>query len=860
MVARGRRGRQRRCGTGVVGAAAGHCAPSRVVACGCDGVLRGLRRDAGADLHVVNQQVVHVSAVVVAEGHVNRLPGIGAQVNILLHPRVGGGAAVDGRQAGEIANGIACGAHIHAVVLTGIVGIQTFSLPLEVHLAAGGQDEGGGYQPVVGSQRTRIVVVGSRSQRAVAVVAQRVRAVGGIGPGVAVAVTIVYTPAPKSVDILEVLSVGEGRDVARHRLGEHTLHHERAEPVATVQIKAGTHQTACIHARVIGESRGVGDIGCIESNPHVLRGCHRGRQGDSLPLARHVAAHHVRHRGGSGLAVAAGVDSDIVRAGLIGIEHHRRQLLAGVKQRGREHHAPMLVAAKTVGRQPSVAVAVAHRIGGDGGIRGGEAVAAAVGHQVARVVAVAVVPAVEAVAVGSRGHNHHSVAVSIGAALRAVVVVAAAHHHHRSAAGRASLHRGGDRGIAGGAPRRVGTQANEHIVVEVVGAHVGTGAAAGRLQAADGIVVVKVSTPAPVDMEVAAVVIAVKHKAVSTRLVAALVEQRTALVKLGAQALAVIVVAVVVTAHHGHIGAVLEILHQRMLRRRTHRAAVHVVRTAGFRTVGHLVGNADVVHQGGHGVDLCRRACRRQGVGHLRPLVGRGAEVGRKVVVSVLRAVHVTAAAVGVAAVARGGVVVVLHHLRRGRGHTARHRARCLAAVGGAQGVVVGALVPRGGQQRSHGSGQHRLRGRAVHQALPLLGQDARLAAGLGARGIHLRDRLHMGLPPAYLFVVALQEATHMLRHALGLEAVDGAVGQHGLHTVVAADEHEAPLRGCKDIELRKRSLLRNILQRSNILHALRLHPVLRHSTRHILRHRVGHSHAHQCHQEGNHTDFFHIG
>ena len=348
-------------------------------------------------------------------------------------------------------------------------------------------------------------------------------------------------------------------------------------------------------------------------------------------------------------------------------------------------------------------------------------------------------------------------------------------------------------------------------------------------------------------MEVAVIVVSVEHKTVSAARVPARIEYRTLLVKLAAQQGAVYSVAIETALHISHIRAVFEILHQRRLRRGVHRHAIGVVSTAGDRAVGHLVGHTDVVHKGSHSIDLRRGACTRQGVGHLRPLVGGGPEVGRQVVVCVLYTIHYAVAGVGVAAVARGGVVVILHHLRRSRSHTARHRTLGLAAIGGAEGVVVRTLIPRSGHQRSHRRVQLRRRHSAVEQLAPCAGKRRRRSTicHLQGRGRYIVGRV--ALPPPYLLFIAIKERADVLRHILGHEAVLDAVGQHGLHTVVAADENKTALGGSEDVELREGSLCRNILQGSRVLHTLRLEPGLRHTARHILRHRSRHA----CQREG---------
>ena len=652
-----------------------------------------------------------------------------------------------------------------------------------------------------------------------------------------------------------VAAVADGVAADLHHAAEHTLHHGRLLPVFAIFVYGAVRreEQAARHAAVVGEAHRIhAAVVAADENPDVRGGRHGGGKLHGVPGILVAGAYGVGGRGRRRLVAAAGVDGEVVRAGRVSIEHYRRHLLGGVESRCRQFDAA------GIGREADKAsVAVGHSVAtADGHTPGGEAVAAAVGVYLARVAGGTVGPAVEAVALGQGSPQHHRVAegeAGGGGAAGAVI------HRHRRTCGGAALHRARDGGGPRGAPCRVGAYAYEHRVVEVEGiGGVAAGAAGAGVESPDGVVVVVAAAPTPVDVEVAVVVIAVEHKAVSTALVPARVEDRALLVELAAKQGAVFGVAVEPALHIGHIGTVFEILHQRSLRRRFHRRAIGVVGAAGHRAVGHLVGHADVVHQGGHGVDLRRGARARQGVGHLRPLVGRGAEVGRQVVVGVLRAVHGARGAVGMAAVARGGVVVVFHHLRRGRGHTARHRTLGIAAVGGAEGVVVGALVPRGGHQRGHRCRHHGRRHGAVEQLAPGPGKRRLLfhTSHLQGRGGYIPGRV--AFPPHYLTLVTLEEAAYVRRHVLGHETVVDAVGQHGLHAVVAADEGETTLGGGEDVELRERSLRRNILQGSGILHTLRLQPGLRHAARHILRHRTGNARQRERQQHKKDNRPFH--
>ena len=317
-------------------------------------------------------------------------------------------------------------------------------------------------------------------------------------------------------------------------------------------------------------------------------------------------------------------------------------------------------------------------------------------------------------------------------------------------------------------------------------------------------------------MEEAAGVIAVEDEAVATGGVAAGIEHRTALVQLGTQARGESGVTLVTATQHHHIGGILEIGHQRRLRRGHHTSKdVVVLGTAGFGTVFHLVGNADVVHQGGYGVDLRRAAGSRETAGHLRPLVGGGAEVGGEVVVGVGAVRARARRAVGMAAIAGGGIAVVFHHLRGGGGHTAGHSLPTSAVVVGTEVVVVGTLVPGGGEHGTHGGEQRGLGHHTAGQGLPHRGHGGNTAPR--GRGASRR----VTLAPADLLLIAAQHIEHMRGDRLGLETVGGAVGQHGHSAVVATHQDESPLGGGEDVELGEGRLRGDILQRGDILHPL---------------------------------------
>ena len=312
--------------------------------------------------------------------------------------------------------------------------------------------------------------------------------------------------------------------------------------------------------------------------------------------------------------VGASVHRDVINTRVIGVEQNFRQLLGYVKCRGRKLDTAG-IGRKTLYRAAgavsnSVAAADRHSIGR-------EAIGAAGGENLARVERTSVAPAIETVAFGQRGLKNDSVAKTIaGTGITAGTVI-----NRHAAASRCTRHRCGDCGSTAGAPRRIGAYAHESNVVKVerIGS-VAAGTALTRVQSPHGIVAILITAPAPVDIEQAVVVVATNHETVSTDNIAAGIEYRALLVKLIAQQSAIGSIVVKAALHSGHVGTVLEIACQRLLRgssARVYCAGIIVLRTALHRAVIHLIGHADVIHQRRHSVDLCSTAARGKLVGHL---------------------------------------------------------------------------------------------------------------------------------------------------------------------------------------------------------------------------------------------------
>ncbi len=418
------------------------------------------------------------------------------------------------------------------------------------------------------------------------------------------------------------------------------------------------------------------------------------------------------------------------------------------------------------------------------------------------------------------------------------------------------IHRGG---AIGGGPVGIGTDTHKrNIEIAVLVVAAAACAATAGSQCPHGEVAVVGAAPAPVDIELVLRVIAVEHKAVAagarTR-----IENGAALVKLCTEICRILLVVVVVTPVCHHVGSVLEILHQRGLRGGMSADVTENVvvssSTAAIdsKVVVHLVGHAQMIHQRGDSVNLAFAAGGSQRGGHRVPLVCGGAKVSRlhaKFHINVLMII-------AVAAVARGRIVPVLHHLRRGCGDTAGHHAMVtrilfLLAIG-AEIVVNGILVPSSAQQRTHRRANRRQRHLATHQPAPLL--------------CHLETPLHQLVPglrlfpflETYFLLIAFEPDAHMLGHSLGVETARQRPAQHRNSTVVTAHQDKTALGSSKDIKLRERSLCRYIRQLCRFLHTHRPHISVGHSPRRRGIHRTGLGHtAQQQHKRQKKQHFLH--
>ena len=306
-------------------------------------------------------------------------------------------------------------------------------------------------------------------------------------------------------------------------------------------------------------------------------------------------------------------------------------------------------------------------------------------------------------------------------------------------------------------------------LVEGVGGIAARAACAGS-QVGKQVVSVRHAAPAPVEVVLPVAVVAVTHEGVSTALVIARVEHRPQRVEFGLYQIGPLVVRVAAAVDVVQGRVVAKILYQCVLRAGSGGTAGHIG-AAGVIVVIHLHGHAAVVHQGGHSRLLRVRRGSRQRVGHVVPVVGGGSKVGAQCAV--------LAVGIAVASSAVHRMLPVFHHLRHGRHNAAGGRARVVLRVEGAQGVVVGRLVPRCVQQRRRRRQRMRLQ-RAFHlqQLLPFGG--GRLV-GLPV----------VGAAPLNLFLVAAQPVAH-IGVALDVERVVERIAQHRTHAVLGGHNHKA--------------------------------------------------------------------
>ena len=190
------------------------------------------------------------------------------------------------------------------------------------------------------------------------------------------------------------------------------------------------------------------------------------------------------------------------------------------------------------------------------------------------------------------------------------------------------------------------------------------------------------ATPTPVEMNHVVVVVAVKHVGMAT----ATMHHRPVLVDGLNDQLHIILMGIVFTIQVVHLVGIEE-------EGRHPLAQSARDSTAAGGTVVHVNAHTHMVNQLGHGLNLFQRRTGRDGIGHIGPIVGGLAKIGRQ------RAIFgMVFRCVGVAALSLHGMVPVLHQLGGSSSHAA-----CIAMATrtaftlGAEVVVWIILVPSSG-------------------------------------------------------------------------------------------------------------------------------------------------------------------
>ena len=304
----------------------------------------------------------------------------------------------------------------------------------------------------------------------------------------------------------------------------------------------------------------------------------------------------------------------------------------------------------------------------------------------------------------------------------------------------------------------VGVDAEDGVLSGGVLVHVG---------AAHGEVAVAAAAPAEVEMEVVGVVVAVAKEGMAAFAAGTAVGERHSSVKVGFQHVLPLGYRVLREVFHPFAG-VVEIVGECG-------GQVFRVGAAAVAAVHHLHSDTAVVRKAGHLRAHQRIGARLNGSGHqvvkvdgVAEVGGKGSEVNRGIVHRI--------GMVGVGACAAHGPFPKAEQLCRCRGHTAGYGLDGVAAVvvDGAHAVVVGILVPRGLDERSH---HHRAGGtERVAYFLPL--------------GSHLfRGRVGIGDGSPDFIAITFQYIVQAGGDAFRVESTFGGVGQHRFRAVVGGND-----------------------------------------------------------------------
>ena len=258
---------------------------------------------------------------------------------------------------------------------------------------------------------------------------------------------------------------------------------------------------------------------------------------------------------GGGGRCGAGVDRQGVAASVFDVQHDLGQVVSGSQHRGGQPNAPVGGSGGGAEAGAAMVLAVAEGVACERLEVGNERIAAPVGIERARRELPFVVPTHKTATAGRCGGEGDGVGVGAG------VGAAAGDGAIAGVVGG-----GSDRG--GGAEAVVGLNADDGHIVQVEGVGgVAARAARGGIEVAEGVVAIAGAAPAPVDMELAAIGVAVAHKAVSGGAVVAGVDDRAAVVEFVHQQGAPFGTAVVVYRHLPQGALILEIGAQGILGR-----------------------------------------------------------------------------------------------------------------------------------------------------------------------------------------------------------------------------------------------------------------------------------------------------
>ena len=148
-------------GAGRIGAAAADGAHGGIVGEDGEGVVGDV---ALGDGDVVEQQPIHIGGVMVAEGDVDGLSGIAAEVDGALGETDGGEGGLEQGSAGEVAGVVAGGGDVDGVVLIVIGGVDGAVVPSEGVVVSGAELYGRCHQPVVGGEGANVVDIGGGAE------------------------------------------------------------------------------------------------------------------------------------------------------------------------------------------------------------------------------------------------------------------------------------------------------------------------------------------------------------------------------------------------------------------------------------------------------------------------------------------------------------------------------------------------------------------------------------------------------------------------------------------------------------------------------------------------------------------------